>query len=701
MFLWTSKTLLPELAKLNQFKQFDVNLSFDFSTLELRNWAPIGHLNYVAGYLLLALPLLVALAINREGRKRWLWMAGIALGLLNIYTTSSRGGWLGLLVLFLFGVIVLSILGKIPRLWVSLGGIGGLLLIILLALANNRLRTIIMAILQGNSSGELLYRLINSAIGWEMGISHPLTGIGLGGVPLLYQKYRPIWAGRESELAYQFHSTPVQLWSDMGIWGIISLIAGIILLTYHCWRLLFNNKSLYQNQDLIFMLSLYGGLLAYGVMSFTDYQLDNLCISGSLVIYLVSLTSILRLNQQQNISTSPPSCLSLSWFTYGGLGILLVVIIWLIPIHRAWQISSLGFTSLRQEKLELFVKFLGRSHQLAPWEPYYPYQLGWNLGNIALNIADPQVRQPLLEQGITWLEKGIKVSPYREFGYTNLGWLLLQNNNPVAAMEAFANSVQLVPAKRGVMYGLGLSLLAQNKGELAIEAFSLEGLRDPLFITSPLWRSPDLQVIYPQVLDRMISDYNQFLKTSSQPGNFQIILHRSRGGVYWWEGDLNKAQEDIETYGTPLSQNILAISQGKSFSNNLEQPASLVIKAWNNPSQRPMLLQQAWIKATKTLLPPTLEKQLLDTMNTSSSFDQWLQENAPSVKYRRQRSGFGVLSRHIDGSIPQDFLVVVDNVPMNTWFKEMLPSPVQNTKLELALQPLRDNLLQQINSLSN
>lgn len=695
LFFWITQTLLPELSRLNQFKQLGVNLLFDFSTLELRNWAPLGHQNYVAGYLLLALPVLLILAIQQQGKKRWLWITGIVLGLINLYTTSSRGGWLGLLVLFLCGITILLIQANIPRLWISLGAIGGLLIIILLAVANNRLRTLIIGILQGNSSGELLYRFINSAIGWQMGITHPVTGIGLGGVPLLYQKYRPIWSGRESELAYQLHSSPIQLFAEIGIWGIFPILIGMILLTYHCWRWLKYNQPLKNQQDLTIFLSLYGGLLGYGMMSLTDYQLDNIAISGTLVIYLVCLTSILRLNLEQNSPSSSSISSYLSWFAYGGLGIVLVMIIWLIPIHRAWQLSSFGFTALRQEKLELFIKFLARSHQLAPWEPYYPYQLGYNLGNTALKIPDPQVRQPLLDDSIKWFETGIKVSPYQEFGHTNLGWLLLQNNNATAAMQSFVESAKLVPAKRGVMYGLGLTLLAQNKGELAIEAMTLEGLRDPLFITSPLWRSPELKSIYSQVLDNIIANYNQFLKTSSSE-EFTRILHQSRGGIYWWQGNLNKAKEDLQNNGTPLSQNILDLAHGKSISSNLDQPASLVIEAWNNSSQRAILLEQAWLKATKTLLPASLKQQLLETMNQSSSFDQWLKENAPSVQYRRQRLGFGVLSRHIDGSIPQDFLVVVDNVPMNTWFSEILPSPIQNTELELAIQPLRTNLLNKL-----
>lgn len=81
--LWTTQTLLPQLARLNTFKQYGVNLSFDFSVLELRNWAPLGHQNYVAGYLLLAIPLLVSLSILETSKKRWLWFSGGRIGIIG------------------------------------------------------------------------------------------------------------------------------------------------------------------------------------------------------------------------------------------------------------------------------------------------------------------------------------------------------------------------------------------------------------------------------------------------------------------------------------------------------------------------------------------------------------------------------------------------------------------------------------------
>jgi hypothetical protein len=40
LFLWTSQTLAPELARIRELQQNGVEISFDFSVLELRNWRP-------------------------------------------------------------------------------------------------------------------------------------------------------------------------------------------------------------------------------------------------------------------------------------------------------------------------------------------------------------------------------------------------------------------------------------------------------------------------------------------------------------------------------------------------------------------------------------------------------------------------------------------------------------------------------------
>jgi tetratricopeptide (TPR) repeat protein len=686
LILWISQTLLPELTHIKQLKGLGVNATYDFSVVELRNWAPLGHQNYVAGYLLLAIPLLISLGIIHKGWQRWFWAGGVTLGLIDLYTTSSRGGWLGLIVVFIASVIVLLGFSKLPRLWLVLGSLSILAVLSTLILSNNRFYNLIKAISEGNTDGELSFRLINAVIGWEMGITHLWTGIGLGGVPLLYQKYRPAWAGRESEIVFQLHGTPWQLWAEMGIWGVLLQLGAIACLLYLFYRwVTYQDKA--EGTDRVFCWCLYASFLGYGIISLTDYQLDNICISGTLVLFIACLANIGR----EKVNNLPLSPLPSPYLFWGFFGIAIAIVIWLFPVHRAWQLSSQGFIALNQKDTKTFVDTLTKAHKLAPWESYYSYQLGWNLGDMALETNDPN----LIKASIDWFNQGIKASPYQEFGYSNVAWLQLRQN-PAAATENFLHAAQLVPAKHGVFAGLGISLLAQGKVDLATEAFSLEILRDPLFLTSPLWRSPQINPIYPLVLSRLENQYNQLLQ--EQPNN--NYFHINRGALFWWQGKLEAAKKDWENYDNPLCKSLLNIDSESTLKQELVQlpssPFKLLLTAWFKPSQREKLLQQAWVNVKESEIPPQILENFVTSMEKSHSFKEWLMVNNPIIPYRRERSGFGVLSRHIDGVIPTDLYMVLENFAISTWFDSFFPSPRYDVNLDNRLQPWREELFNKI-----
>lgn len=674
LFLWLTQTVLPEISRLNGLKAFGVNIPFDFTVLELRNWAPIGHQNYVAGYLLLALPLLVALAILQPN-QRWLWSIGVVLGIVNLYTTSSKGGWLGLLSLFVCGFIILIFKSRLSLRWIGIGGISCLTVLLIFVFSNNRLRQTFANLLGGQSNNEFAYRWINTNIGWMMGSHHPFTGIGVGNVPLAYQKYRPVWAGQESELIYQLHSTPVQLFAEMGIWGILTMIGAIAWLIYNLIRYRSTNTT-----DNILLWSLVSGLFAYVLMSLTDYQLDNIAISGTLIIYFACLASYFKSEQKFPYPMS---------VFYTGLGLMIAVMIWLIPIHRAWQVSSQGFLALNQDKIDSFIPLIAQAQKIVPWEPYYLYQLGWNIGNLSFATQNSQQRLQLLTQSVTWFEKGNIASPYQEFGRSNLGWLLL-SQNPTQATQSFLQAIQLIPAKQGNFYGLGLSLLRQNKIDLALDAIALEAIRHPLFIASPIWHSTGLRSLYRPVIERMYSIYDKLLQNPSSD-LLKSHLLQSRGGLSWWIGDYTKTHQDWDKNGTSLTQELLALSEGKPISSNL-----LIVQAFNNPASRISLLKQAWITQKHEELPISLEQQLSASMAGSKNFIQWLKENPPIIQYRKQRAGFGVNSRHIDGVQPYDFFPVVENLALATWFSEVFPDPKYFPEFDLALQPLHQEIIQKL-----
>ncbi len=720
LFLWSSQVLLPELSRLQTLQQYGVSLPFDFSRIELRNGSPIGHQNYVAGYLILILPLLLGLGINQRGWRRSLWFAGVALGLVTLYTTSSRGGWLGVAMLGMIGFGTLIWNSTLPRRWISITGIVGIGILAILVLANNRLRDLFTGILSGAGGGEIAYRLITITTGWQMGLDHLLTGAGPGNVLPLYQKYRPTWAGREAELHYQLHSTPAQLWAELGVWSVVIGIGAIGLFIYLSDRWFKNRPHSPSPIPPILIGCLMSSITVYFIFSLTDYQLDNLCISGVIIIYFTILATEFReaplSSSQQGDQSSNKNGNQQEIFTsiskfqatittkipllfFGGLGILVAILIWLIPIHRAWMLSSQGFIALNRKDINGFVQKLNQAHQLVPQEPYYAFQLGWNLGNLGLQIKEPE-QQSMLQEAISSLQHGIQASPHQEFGYSNLAWLLL-NRNPQASSQAFIHAAQLVPAKRGVFYGLGLSLVAQKKPDLAVEAIALETIRDPQFLTSPVWRLPELKPLYKQVATRTEAYYTHLLTTSQNSPLLVSQLHQFRGGLRWWLGDLVGARSDLTTYGPRVAQLVIDLADGKNIESRLAQlppsASTLAIAAWLNATKRQELLLQAWIKATH--VTPTAEtiQELVATMNASSSFDEWLKQNAPTIQYRRERTGFGVLNRHTDGSAPVDFLTILDNVPLTSFFgNALVPSLNYMPEFDTELHSDKNHLLQQI-----
>ncbi len=156
--------------------------------------------------------------------------------------------------------------------------------------------------------------------------------------------------------------------------------------------------------------------------------MDNVAISGIIVIYLACLLQL----WQPTASETPSNCYARPLF-FGGLGFALVIIIWLFPILRAWQLSQISFQALAADKIPAFTEYLTQAENLAPWEPYYPTQLGWNLGDLALKTPDPTQRQGFLKTAIASFGRSIEVSPYQEFTHNNGGWLQLGSDPPKAS----------------------------------------------------------------------------------------------------------------------------------------------------------------------------------------------------------------------------------------------------------------------------
>jgi hypothetical protein len=706
LLMWGVNTYLPELNRLADLRDIGIEQSFNLSILGLRNGFPLGHQNYVAGYLVPTLPLFAALAWTEKNVGRWLWLTAIALGLLTLYTTSSRAGILGLVALLIPAIIAIlwsaHLPGRIalPVSFLGLGAVG------LLILTNPRLQLDLTALNQGQTTGgQVAYRLITNAIGWRMGRDRWWLGQGPGSVPLLYQRFRPIWAGREAEWHHQLHSTPAHLWAELGIWGIVLPFGAAVLLTLALWRGRQPNNP-QEPLPLSLIWSLAGALWGYSVLALTDYQLDVVAIAGVLILYLAVL--IFALRPYRVLAAKPaapmaPSAQQRAWqrravgVGIGGLGVLLLT---LIPTYRAWAAASQGFLALAKQDYAAFATQLEKAHRLAPWEPYYPAMLGWVTGDVSYQLTEPAANE-VRSQAIAHLQAATTASPYQEFNVNNLGWLQIEQGDP-KAISAFAQAAHLLPAKVGVFFGLGYSLIQAQHSDLATEALALEWVRHPLAITSPLWRSPTFAPVLPAIAARTEALLTELLDQSPTPA-LMTYLYQVRGTLRWWQGDLAGANKDWETHGSPNSRAVLGAAQGSP--PDIEalpgSPGQLALRAWYDPENRAQWLTQAWVTQPEHLplqiaLPSeAVISDLVNSMEQAGSLDDWLKRTAPPAELRHERLGFGIFSRHDDGPGPRDFYFRVENLPMLRFFPDLVPSAVFLPALDEGLQPYRDALITQ------
>ncbi|MDA0674019.1 MAG: O-antigen ligase family protein, partial [Cyanobacteria bacterium] len=734
--LWIPQTYWLEQQHLADLAARGIQRTFSFDLLEVRNWYPLGHQNYVAGYLVLNLPLLAGLAGISRGRWRGLWLGGGLLALLDLYTTGSRAGTLGLLG----SGIVAAVLTAACRPWPWhrwLVGLGGLVGLSGLALGlNARLVRSLPALLRGNSGGgELAYRWITTITGWRMGLAHPWTGLGPGSVPFAYQGYRPPWAGREAELIHQLHNTPIQLWAELGLGGIGLGFGAIALLLALAWGWLQGIRQagipLAQGDRTpppLLVGGLWAGLAGYGLVSVTDYQLDNIAISGSLVVFLTLLWQIRHPSSPgpglttlpqgaepaEPLDRSPGDTVTCDtaaipavppaprWrrrLVLGGMGVLAAMVLWLIPVHRAWSLSSDGFVALSKGDIGRFQDRLSRAQALVPQDPYYPYQLGWNLGELSRQgDRDAAEAEALRRAAIVAFNTANALLPQWEFGHSNLGWLRGQRD-PQAAVADFAAALQLVPAKPGLAFGLALHLLQAQQPDLALPWLGLEALRHPAFLTSALWQQPGFRDLYPAVQTQVLAQWSAWLNQTAIEPSWANHIHRVRGSLHWWRGDWAAAAADWQAiqYRPGLALLTLAAT-GTVAPQDLPpgNPVALTIQAWLDPDQRSPLLTQAWAAApmaassfAEALIPPQVLTVLGDGMAQADSFLDWLQTQVPSLSERNTRLGFGVLIRHIDGPPPVDYGVQLKNLATTTILQELFPSPTFLPALDDALGSLQ------------
>jgi hypothetical protein len=235
--------------------------------------------------------------------------------------------------------------------------------------------------------------------------------------------------------------------------------------------------------------------------------------------------------------------------------------------------------------------------------------------------------------------------------------------------------------------------------DIAIEALALEVVRDPIALTNPWWQTPQRRDLFQQVIKRTEAIYTELI---NQAPNASLVTHLQscRSTLRWWTGNFEGAQADATASQFHSMNAVLALQNNQPVDLSVlaakpyVSPSTIAtLTAWLDPSQREAQLQKAWIMGVKQPIPSGMIPRLQDSMAQSKSFDQWLKQMSPTRELRRQRSGFGVLSRHIDGVIPSDFLTVEENLATTYLMRDITYEWKYYPELEKLLQVRREKIL--------
>lgn len=148
--------------------------------LDNRIRGPMSHYMIYAGWMLLAVLVVLAELLLRPGRRTWWLLPPAVLGTLALLLSLTRNAWMGLAA----GLLLLAAVWKR---WLLLA-YPALALLIWLALPRAVLDRAFSAVDPRQHSNY--DRLCMAISGVQMIRDHPLTGVGLGMVPRLYPLYR-------------------------------------------------------------------------------------------------------------------------------------------------------------------------------------------------------------------------------------------------------------------------------------------------------------------------------------------------------------------------------------------------------------------------------------------------------------------------------------------------------------------------------
>ena len=457
----------------------------------------LGNTGFVAEYLVAALPIALGLAV-KEGHG-YLFAPCVMLGILHLWLTESRAGWLS--TALAFGILVLSPWSVFrsgeARLRLRRLGLVTLLVVLTLAFLAPDLGSTSLARLRSiidPTQATARVRLLIWRGALDLVARHPLLGVGLGNFEFAYAEVRSVeeWHLSRREVVDDAHNEYLHLTVETGLVG-LGVFLWFLTRAARLVRNLLRSATL-REQALPLIGSL-AGLLLYAGFGFPFKNPTSSAYWWMLLGYLSAL------DLKTDRHTSPT--LHLLWvrasaMLHAALAVLLVFGSFLADLHlRRVQVSSRAGKDAEadaeyQSALRLYPPLVW-THRLRSLvhddrrmfpllASEYERQLrsqpndAWLLAKLG-GLYGALGRQ---DEAKALLQRAIALRPSLPSAHENLGSALLLSGDVQGAVSELGLAVQLDPRNGRLRYKLAVAMYAAGQKVEAERQFRIAKNLDPV-----------------------------------------------------------------------------------------------------------------------------------------------------------------------------------------------------------------------------
>ncbi len=431
----------------------------------------LGVSTSLSGYLALLIPVALGWALStpspdaRKGLVLW-----IVAALVVMVLSFSRGGLLSLAVsLPLFTVLIL--IGQPERRQWLIRMLRGWRLAAALGVAAILVAGVVLAWLRSNVTGghaagdDIRRNLFDSA--WQVGLAHPITGVGPGGFGRAMRPYRDqLITGDHFTGA---HDVPLQIWAEEGLVGLVPfacLVSVGLWISFRRWR----DSS---GSERIRVAGIAAALVGFAVNNLVDI-FTNLPL---VIPWLACVAYLVMPLRPAGPSRSPVRQV------FQNLMALLVLVSiggWAISdlaqyhFNRAVQLAATG-------DLDSALDAIQTARRIDPAMGYYVFQRAQYLG--VLSADQPAV----LPKAVDAYRSALALERTYALNNANYAILLQQSGDLDGAVSQMQEAIawQINDPR----YVLGYAVFADLHGDsaVALDAYRNALELDPAWVESPFW----------------------------------------------------------------------------------------------------------------------------------------------------------------------------------------------------------------------